>query len=85
LQADGDVAGFVSNLNPANAVTDDYWDTTTSGTLRGDNYGSSPGLTGLSTVQLQSGLPAGFDSTIWAENPRINNGFPYLIANPPPK
>jgi hypothetical protein len=28
-------------------------------------------------------LPEGFDPTIWAENPSINNGFPYLIANPP--
>ena len=27
----------------------------------------------------------GFDPNIWAENPKINNGFPYLIANPPPK
>jgi hypothetical protein len=32
---------------------------------------------------IHSGLPSGFDPTIWDENPKINNGFPYLIANPP--
>jgi hypothetical protein len=45
--------------------------------------GSTVGLKGLKTRKLQSGLPAGFDPTIWAQSPSINNGFPYLIANPP--
>jgi hypothetical protein len=65
-------------------VSDDYWDTTTSGTTYGEceniNIANVSGLTG---AQLQSGLPAGFDPTVWAENPSINNGLPYLIANPP--
>jgi hypothetical protein len=39
----------------------------------------------LTSKQLKSGLPAGFDPTIWAEDPKINKGFPYLIANPPRK
>jgi hypothetical protein len=67
-------------------VSNDYWDTTTSGTdygLCGDVNAS--GITGLTTKQLQSGLPAGFDPKIWAEDPKINNGFPYLINNPPEK
>ena len=42
-----------------------------------------PGITGLTTAQLQSGLPAGFDPSIWAESPNINGGLPYLITNPP--
>jgi len=29
-------------------------------------------------------LPKGLDKKIWAQNPTINNGLPYLIANPPP-
>jgi hypothetical protein len=65
----------------------DYWDTETSG-LRKHGEGQvkdAPGLKGLTTAQLQSGLPAHFDPTVWAENPAINNGLPYLIANPPPK
>jgi len=40
---------------------------------------------GLTTAQFQSGLPTGFDSAVWAENPAINGGLPYLIDNPPTK
>jgi hypothetical protein len=36
-------------------------------------------------VQLKSGLPEGFDPHIWGSNPNIDNGYPYLPANPPPK
>ncbi len=68
----------------ASTMTDDYWDTKTSGTKHGVEGGNVQGVTGLTTAQLQSGLPSGFDPNIWAENPSINNGLPYLIANPPP-
>ncbi|HTT82457.1 MAG TPA: GLUG motif-containing protein [Rhizomicrobium sp.] len=64
----------------------DYWNTTTSGATYGLCYEENvPGITGLTTQQLQSGLPAGFDPKIWAEKPKINNGFPYLINNRPEK
>ena len=46
-------------------------------------HGNISHVTGVTTKQLQKKLPAGFDKKIWAENPTINNGFPYLIANPP--
>ena len=75
--------GFVCNFGVRN-YDSDYWDTTTSGTTYGlcdnDNYSA---ITGLTTQQLQKKLPAGFSKKIWALNPKINNGFPYLIANPP--
>jgi hypothetical protein len=61
-----------------------YWDTTTSGADEGTGSGNETGLSGLTTAQLQVGLPTGFDPAIWAENTKINNGLPYLIANPPP-
>jgi hypothetical protein len=65
---------------------DDYWDVETSGTSEGCGSASHcTGITGLTTEQLQSGLPAGFDPKIWGQNPNINNGFPYLLANPPPR
>jgi len=67
------------------ASTNDYWDTTTSGTDTGVGYSCAAGVTGLTTEQLQADLPAGFDPTIWAQTPGINNGFPYLIHNPPPQ
>jgi hypothetical protein len=67
--------------------TDSYWDTDTSGITNlsqgAGTPANDPGITGLTSAQLQSGLPAGFSPKIWAENPSINNGFPYLIANPP--
>jgi hypothetical protein len=66
----------------------DYWDLDTSGIgdpSRGaGNIVNDPGITGLTDAQLKSGLPAGFDPSIWAENPSINSGLPYLLANPPP-
>jgi hypothetical protein len=42
-----------------------------------------PGVTGFSDAQLRAGLPAGFDPAMWAQNASVNNGYPYLIANPP--
>ncbi|HEY5046481.1 MAG TPA: hypothetical protein VII49_00485, partial [Rhizomicrobium sp.] len=78
--------GFFGTYGSGITPTNNYWDTTTSGTDQGTgNDGNVSGITGLTTQQLQAGLPAGFDPTIWAENPKINGGFPYLIANPPPK
>jgi hypothetical protein len=67
----------------------DDWNTSTS-KIKGRHHGAGsprndPGIKGLTTQQLQSGLPNGFDPTVWAEDPNINNGLPYLINNPPDK
>jgi hypothetical protein len=68
------------------SVTDSYWDTDTSGQSQGaGNVANDPGITGLTTAQFQSGLPAGFGPSIWAENVNIDDGFPYLLANKPGK
>jgi hypothetical protein len=40
-------------------------------------------VTGLTTKQFKSGLPEGFEPPIWAEKKTINNGYPYLLGNPP--
>jgi hypothetical protein len=81
--------GFVGDDTAPGDIGDGYWDLDTSG-LRKRSQGAGsprndPGITGLSTQQLQSGLPTGFDPKIWAQNPKINNSLPYLIDNPPPK
>jgi hypothetical protein len=65
-----------------------YWDMTTSGI--GDAQGAGniahdPGIKGLTTTQLQAGLPHGFDHSIWAQDAKINDGLPYLRGNPPTK
>jgi len=85
----GGFAGGLVGFDWGSANTDLYWDTDTSGITNlsqgaGDPP-NDPGITGLTTQQFQSGLPAGFDPKIWAEKSNIDNGLPYLIANPPPK
>jgi hypothetical protein len=57
-----------------------YWDTDT--IAQGCGVGLCTYVVGLTTAQFQSGLPAGFDPKVWGENAAINNGFPYLLANP---
>jgi len=85
----GGLLGLDNTKAGCGCFTDAVWDTTTSGITnpaQGAGFPpNEPGITGLSTAQLQSALPAGFDPTVWAESPSINNGLPYLIANPPPK
>lgn len=84
VQGTGSTGGFSGcSQTPASF---DYWDTDTAGVTVGDGGNCSDGgdqPVGLTTAQFQSGLPSGFDPAIWAEDPSINNGFPYLIANPP--
>jgi hypothetical protein len=85
-----DVGGLIGvDHSPAGSNASTYWNLTTSKIRkRRDGAGTpyaDPGITGLTTAQLQAGLPKGFDPTVWAENPKINSGFPYLIDNPPQK
>jgi hypothetical protein len=73
---------------PPGSLVSTYWDTDTSGITNlsqgAGNVSNDPGITGLTTSQFQSGLPAGFDPKIWAEKSNVNGGLPYLISNPPP-
>lgn len=63
--------------------SDSYWDVDASG-LAASPGGGDP----LTTVQLKAGLPAGFDPNVWAIDPAINDGYPYLrwqtATEPPP-
>jgi len=81
--------GLIGSVGAGGSViANTYWDTTTSGiTNPSQGVGSisnESGITGLSTTQLQAGLPIGFSSSIWAESSSINGGLPYLVALPPP-
>jgi hypothetical protein len=79
----GLVGGLVGNLGYPN-ISSNYWDVTTSGTKDGvGNDRNISGITGLSDAQLKAALPDGFDPAIWGQDPAINNGWPYLLANPP--
>lgn len=80
----GDIKGGFSGCIYSSPDSNDYWDTDTSGTTTGcGNDTDCTGVTGLTDDQLKSALPAGFDRTIWARDKNINNGYPYLIDNPP--
>jgi hypothetical protein len=94
--AGGTLGGFVGEdvrifhkKKKNNHIAAANWDLDTSGisdpSQGAGNLPNDRSITGLTDVQLKSGLPAGFDPAIWAENPSINNGYPYLLANPPPK
>ena len=77
------VGGFIGNDLGASDLTDTYFDIDTSGQSHGvGNNTGYPVITALTTAQFQAGLPAGFSSTVWVENPGINNGLPTLLLNP---
>jgi hypothetical protein len=69
------------------SLANTYWDLDTSGISdphRGaGNTPDDPGIVGLTDVQLKSALPQGFDPKMWGSDPNINNGYPYLLTNPP--
>jgi hypothetical protein len=81
----GGFAGVAYADHGQDVIEQSYWDTTTSGINKAVGKGDKHGISGLTSNQMQSGLPAGFDPKIWAESPNINNGLPYLINNPPEK
>jgi hypothetical protein len=65
-------------------LNSDYWNIKTTGRHRGCDFGDCTGATGLRSKRFRAGLPPGFDPSVWAQDRSINNGYPYLIANPPP-
>jgi hypothetical protein len=81
--------GLIAYDDFTGSLKRDYWDTTTSGiTDKGQgagNVANDPGIKGLSSTKLTSGLPKGFNPRVWTERPDINGGLPYLVDNPPPK
>lgn len=64
----GNIGGLIGNDN--GTVTAGYWDTQTTGQSK------SAGGVGLTTAQLQAGLPKGFSSSDWAIV--VGKSFPYL-------
>jgi len=87
--ADGKTGGLLGVDDSSGSKVQDYWDLDTSGisdpSQGAGNIPNDPGITGLTDAQLKSGLPAGFDPAVWGQSPSINNGYPYLLANPPPQ
>ena len=81
------LGGLVGDdLAATGSLANTYWDLDKGVSDPADGAGNirnDPGITGLADPQLKSEMPAGFDPNIWAQKANINNGYPYLIANPP--
>jgi hypothetical protein len=81
--------GFIGDI--VNTVLKaDFWDISTSGLKHGwskceHENRSCEKIIGLTNHELKTSLPDGFDPKIWAQDPNVNNGYPYLIANAPQK
>jgi len=76
--------GFTgASYGPDKLYSSDYWDTTTTQQQNGKCSGNIDRIIGLTDDQLKSGLPAGFHRNVWGQSAGINNGWPYLLANPP--
>ena len=84
---DAKPGGFIGIDKTSGDLDSDYWNSDTSGISNphqgAGNLSDDPGITGLTDAQLKSALPAGFDPNVWGQDPNINNGWPYLLANPP--
>jgi hypothetical protein len=77
------VGGFIGNDTGTNDLTNTYFDIDTSGQSHGVGSNTGyPGITALTTAQFQAGLPTGFSSVLWVQDPSINNGLPTLVLNP---
>jgi hypothetical protein len=78
--------GFIGS-ELADDVSASYWDLNTSGIGDGSqgcgDVSNCVGVTGLTTTQLTSGLPPGFDPDVWGESADVNEGYPYLLTLPP--
>jgi hypothetical protein len=72
------VGGFVGS--DAGAVSLSYYDADTAGTTLGvGSEAGTPDLTRLSTASLQSALPSGLDTSVWAID--AGKSYPYLISD----
>jgi hypothetical protein len=80
-----DCVGGLYGIDNTNNNTQVYWNTTTGVGVAAGNESSDPGTLELSNKKFVAKLPKGFSKKIWAANPGINNGLPYLNANPPPQ
>jgi filamentous hemagglutinin family protein len=58
---------------PTGFVTNSYWDIDTTG------QSTSSGGVGLTTLQLKSSPPNGFDETIWGSGSAVMSQYPYLL------
>jgi hypothetical protein len=83
-EAGSTIGGFIGADFTSAGLSDVYWDLDSSGisdpSMGAGNVANDPGVMGLTTTQLKSGLPSGFSLSVWAEKGAVNGGYPYLVA-----
>ncbi|MBI1416747.1 MAG: filamentous hemagglutinin N-terminal domain-containing protein, partial [Limimaricola sp.] len=77
------VGGLVGRNTSSAKVSNGYWDTATVPTLAGvgvnSNGASTTNVAGLSTAELATALPTGFDGAVWSNSD--GQTTPWLLAN----
>jgi hypothetical protein len=81
----GGVIGADYSPSGTNAAA--FWDLDTTG-VENPNQGAGnifddQGLKGYPETNFRKAAMRKLDPSVWAQSPSINNGYPYLIANPP--
>lgn len=83
----GGVIGY--DNSPAGSNNLGLWDFDTTGVTNANqgagNVFNDPGLKGYPEMNFRKAAMRKLDHSVWAQSPSINNGYPYLIANPPPQ
>ena len=78
-----------SDFSAQGSNSNALWDLDTTGVTNTNqgagNLFDDRGLKGVPESKFRKATIRKFSLSIWAENANINNGYPYLIANPPPK
>lgn len=69
----GFVPGTSTQVPSTTGISLSYWDVQSTG------QPTSAGGTGLTTAQLKSGLPPGFNPAVWGSSPPVSNGYPHLL------
>jgi len=76
----GDNLGGLIGLSEGASIFNSFWDINFSGqeTSAGDEIGKT-----TEEMKTQSTFSGWDFSTVWAINSNVNEGYPYLINNPP--
>jgi The GLUG motif len=81
------VGGLIGQDLADGGLSNLYWNLDTSGVINtaqgAGNIPNDPGIFGLTSVQLRSGLPSGFATSVWREETTVNGGFPFLLSVSP--
>jgi hypothetical protein len=77
--------GVVGTDNASDSFSNVYWDLdkgVANPSQGAGNEENDAGIVGLTEAELKAHLPTGFSRTIWNQDQKTNDGFPFLKAIP---